>query len=104
LQDSVIAAIKAKTRGTLYNVHDDYPALKIDGQGWVEGILYKVRDEIKDKLIARLDRLEGYPALFNRMEVPVVTVFDQAETAIVYYGVEPKLFEGELIQEGVWQV
>ena len=88
-------------RGSIYEA-GNFPALKLDDQGNVYGLMYELIMPATD-LMRRLDQLEGYPHLFDRTEV---TCYDRhgSESALVYFGKQKFLFEGPRVDDGIWKV
>lgn len=58
-------------RGSLYDM-GVYPAYKPIGDDLVYGELYKIVHKKEDKILKRIDRLEGHPHLFKREKIPLV--------------------------------
>lgn len=81
---------------SLYNL-GYYPGLKIEGDGTVQGEVYLVsRDGLR-----RLDRLEGHPNFYHRVEVEVRSAHG-ARKVWVYtfpHEVEPR----QRIEDGIWK-
>lgn len=71
-----------RLRGTLYDPHYGFPAFvpKSRGAFAVSGEVLEVAEET----FARLDRLEGYPHLYDRKRVPVLIEDGSRVEAWVY--------------------
>ena len=105
IQDKVENPKPGAIRGDLFNVNNKFPALKLGSDKLVQGILYDVSYKTNwEELLHNLDSLEGYPYLYDRKIVPVEIGPDMFQPGLVYFGVNPKLFEGELIASGEWIV
>lgn len=59
----------ARATGTLYDTGYGFPAFVKDGETLIDGELLTVNDEG----FASMDRLEGYPRLYRREQIPVYT-------------------------------
>ena len=94
--------LEGTIRGSLYDA-GAFPALKMDDEGEVHGLIYNIKEKEHTSLMRRLDSLEGYPRLYDRAEVPVLTDND-VEYAIVYFGKQESLFDGPRIDSGIWEV
>ena len=93
-------------------MHDcgNYPAVQLtDTNNFVWGIVYDVIEDQKTILMRELDRLEGYPHLFNRVQTYVSLSSDiGAEVvgvaATTYVAQEQSLTLNPIIEDGVWDV
>jgi gamma-glutamylcyclotransferase (GGCT)/AIG2-like uncharacterized protein YtfP len=73
-EGKVSAAVRAKIRGELFDLHVGYPGLLLRGEGWVQGWVLTFPVELD---FLELDRLEGFvPGRsqseneYNRLQVP----------------------------------
>jgi gamma-glutamylcyclotransferase (GGCT)/AIG2-like uncharacterized protein YtfP len=94
-------------RGTMFGV-GSFPAIRLDDENWVYGIVYTINNDTRHDLFGDLDRLEGVDSgLYARVPMPVLEYKPELvlTKAIVYYGVNPTLFnEEEKLEFGVWEV
>lgn len=74
-----------------------YPALELSSLAHTSVIHGEVY-EVPEEGIPVLDRLEGYPNLYNRMEVELLS----GETALVYFMTSVNLKYATRIPEGNW--
>ncbi len=104
IEDVVVSeGVQGTVTGSIYDV-GNFPALKRDDKGVVHGLLYEVKDDEKQALLVRLDRLEGYPGLFDRGYV-AVTTGKCVEHALLYFGADQSMFDEEQrIESGFWDV
>ena len=70
----------AWTHGTIYDLHCGFPAYTREGSGVVRGELLTA----DDAAFRMMDRLEGYPRLYRREEIEVVTEAGGRVRAWVY--------------------
>lgn len=89
--------VAAWTRGTLYDPHYGFPAFVREGEGIVKGELLTVDDEG----FKSMDRLEGYPRLYRREEIPVFTESGQSKAWVYILNSMPK--DATVIASGDWR-
>ncbi len=103
IQNAIGEGTAGSVEGSLYDA-GNFPALKPDKKGIVHGIMYEINLGEVEEIMVRLDRLEGYPNLFGRMQMPV-SMGNCTEYALVYYGIDEHLFsEDHRIASGHWDV
>jgi gamma-glutamylcyclotransferase (GGCT)/AIG2-like uncharacterized protein YtfP len=105
-------------QGTLRNYKNLFPVWDITSYSHITiGELYLVTGDM-DELLARLDKVEGHPLLFERVDLEQAMDvgdedFDEEEeddgnlewhTFYAYAGRAPELLQGEIIQDGVWAI
>jgi gamma-glutamylcyclotransferase (GGCT)/AIG2-like uncharacterized protein YtfP len=105
LGGAAVLEARGRIRGALYDL-GEYPALVLEGAGWVAGELYRVRDMVKR--LPALDEAEGYhPAdeagsLYVRRRVAVLIGDGSTREAWVYvYNGPPG--RGARIESGDWR-
>ena len=91
----------------IYDVSGRYPALNLESalntDKTVHGIVYDITQGDESELLKNLDRLEGYPRLFDRDTILVETDSGPVK-ATIYFGVDKRLFRGEIVTDGVWTI
>ncbi|MFW6015732.1 MAG: gamma-glutamylcyclotransferase family protein [bacterium] len=71
LEGNYISKQDAYTFGTLYLGR--IPYLKFEDDNIVEGELYELKEDILEKIINKLDSLEGHPRVYKRKLINVFT-------------------------------
>ncbi|PHS12513.1 MAG: hypothetical protein COA78_08100 [Blastopirellula sp.] len=79
--------LPAVTTGTLYDL-GSYPALIATGTDQIQGELWFIADEHFAETQAKLDTIEGYPTLYNRIRQTCITLDGQEYQATMYTYVE----------------
>lgn len=59
---------------------------------------------VSDADFARLDRLEGYPDFYNRMQVDVETPRGVIEKCWIYYHEDTPMYHAGLVDSGDWRM
>lgn len=89
--------VAATAKGTLYDPHYGFPAFVREGETIVKGELLTVDDEG----FKSMDRLEGYPRLYRREEIEVVTESGHAKAWVYILNCMPK--NATVIESGDWR-
>lgn len=89
--------VAATAKGTLYDPHYGFPAFVREGDCLVKGELLKVDDEG----FKSMDRLEGYPRLYRREEIEVVTAEGITKAWVYILNSMPK--NATVIKSGDWR-
>lgn len=107
IEDFVLDERGATVMGYLYDTGLGFPSIAIDDKGMeVKGIALMVADEHWDALLQETDWIEGYPALYDRLETfAFLGQNDELSPAIpvtVYVG--DKELNKHLISKGEWLI
>jgi gamma-glutamylcyclotransferase (GGCT)/AIG2-like uncharacterized protein YtfP len=84
--------------------HKYYPYVLFGGTGGdrVKGFVFTFKDEDVDKVVTRLDRLEGNPRHYQRVAIEIELANGKHTMAWAYDGI-PSLEEiGEVVEGGEW--
>lgn len=67
----------------------------------IKGELY----EINDKVLTRLDTLEGYPIFYSRRKEQFIMINNGTQTnALIYLGVDIQKYKSEpVVKDGIWR-
>ena len=89
--------VAATTKGTLYDPHYGFPAFVREGETIVKGELLTVDDEG----FKSMDRLEGYPSLYRREEIMVMTGAGRRKAWVYIMNRLPE--RAKVIESGDWR-
>ena len=96
---SATSRIEATTRGTLYHLPAGYPALQLEGDGRVHGVLVELPSP---QILRLLDRYEGVEeGLYTRVEIPVTAAL-RTTRAWAWVMDDPTLHGGRVLPSGRW--
>ncbi len=86
----------ASAPGIIYDL-GWYPGYKADSENVVLGELIRIDEEG----LERLDAYEGYPSLYKRLEIPVMTEDYETVPALVYV-YNGNIHEDDVVPRGDW--
>lgn len=84
---------ETQVKGKMYSL-GGYPGAKMDEEGTIFGELYEVDDSTK----SRLDRLEGHPTFYKRIQVPC-----SLGVLVETYHYCGRVDSKPLVESGVWK-
>ena len=83
---------------TMYHL-GGFPAIVQDADGGA--VVVEVYD-VDDATFARLDRLEGYPSFYDRMEVDVDLEDGSTDTAWIYFHTDTPTYHSGTVHNNDW--
>ena len=107
VEDELTSAIGATIEGTMFNVHDSYPAVIFKGKTKLVGELQEFNDITQ--VLKICDRIEGFRGegsqvnLYNRVKVIVTTENDEEVECYAYeFNRSPDTLKK--VHSGIWEI
>lgn len=107
LEKTTVEEFPATTKGIMYSVHDNFPAV-VEGEGAIKGELIYIDHEMYDLVLHRLDVLEGYResdpnSMYIRKETTVLNTQENIEVEAYIYIWNHETYKLEPIYSGDWK-